>query len=1845
MELLKTPIVGAGGGKGGGGGSAPSESPNTLQSNAVARVIDLISEGEIIGLYTGEGADGKDFPLKAVYFDNIPVQDSDGDYVDAGLSEPELSHWSNLTGLNYEGVEMWERLGLHDQDSIPEFSEVESEITINQEVTDASPVLFVVADNDVDSIRLKVRLPALYEQNSEGSLVPASLNYTVEVKESGGSYFEIQDKTISGKNTSPYEYAKEFIFDELAGAPLTFPLTFRVTRVTRDSDKASKQQDLFVNSYTEIQKVKIKYNDSAIVAIKVDSQLFSGRVPSRSFLVRGIKVQVPSNYFPETRLYNRNVTTGAEELDVNGNPDPQAWDGLFYTAWTDNPAWVLYDLLTNPRYGLGEFIDADTQVDIYSLYDIAVYCDQKLDNGLGNGQLEPRYTFNGVIATREDAFDVINAVTSTFRGMSFWSAGGVTAVADSPKDPKRLITRANVEKGNFTYSGTALRAQHTSSLVTYNDPDNNYKQTVEVVEDATRRERLGWREIEVAAFATTSRGQAYRLGKWILDSEKNESETLAFTGPVELSDLRPGDITQVADPAQQQVRRGGRILSHTAGTPDVIVVDEPRETYDGDTLLVTNEIGGIESLPVEQSVASTTITLKSVSAIVNFVDSDPDTIVRTDGGNWITDGFFDGQSITVSDAAEAGNNDTFSVDTVTDTTLTLASAETLTADTADTITVGHTPTQNLMINAIYIHRGADLVPAEWRVLSMRETEELRWEFSCLTYDSTKYARIEGVRSTAVVDFVDSGPDTIVRSDGGSWITDGFVDGQSITVGDADESANNGIFTVDSVTATTLTLSADAELTADTDDYINIGTPAIILDAPPTSFLPSGPLLPATNLTIFESIYKAGSSVNVLLDINWTRSTDPRAQIYRVETRFRKTLSDPVDTWRLLEGTPTASIRAQVPDAEAGYWSFRVITQISQSEATQSSSILQVDDYEIIGKTAPPPDVANLTADRMFSTIVLDWDDVDDIDLTGYVVQRGPAWNDDYAATEVLANPVFASTLTTTVNTTANQTYHVRAVDTLGNLSEAVTSITTSVLALDAVVNLYAYQVGEAVRVTWDALSGVDNIQYNIKYGPTTGTIGAANEFATIASSEFQGMLTVDKATVVRFYVRPFVELNGGARSYGAPSTIDITVYPLLNGFRVLSRTEETAWSSSIADVDEAFLNAGIEFDEQFEDGDLINPVLNENYLTGQTPGHVARSRDASFHCMLTISSSGTPIGSIMELGNDDNAGLYIGFDSAGDLIYRAGRSDDTPKIDETSQIHHWTMDETSGTRNDSEGTNHLTDVGTVTNVDGQISKAAEFISADSTTLTGGPVTLANNDMTIILWYRFNANAGNNEDLLMGGHATYGTSIFMRSYVLPGIANGLIFSMRMSDGSGGGFSFTGEDYTEDGGPFDYDTWYMTTMRWDDTAKELTIGANGVMHPNPLSKPGLTIEDATDLTFGNTFDGDIDDVRIFSRWLTDEELLAHYEDSRNDRASITIPNASLPKDSSVDLLWDVRVGDESGNVPGRIRMWLDGTLTEAEVDADLSFVTEDGKLIWADTDEGKYNGYSGTYVQGEAGAYYDPLNAYATLDTDLSYWRDTLVHDPLEVFSGALTLTEGSTYGRYDFPFQLPSTKIGRLWAEMTASVISADPLYISEGLMEINDATFDIEEDLDEQDPQVDLWIDIGDTGTFIPFEPGTYQFQNATVRAVLRRGRNDQTRPAIDNLSVYFTEQPTDATLQASTTDATQTTMTYDGETATAVNIPTIPDDFTARVTGRLIGRRDSNGDILEIDFVANLQRGTGAASTTVTYSLTEYERDDSSWVFSIEADTTYGGLALKVTGDAGADIEWACDIDVREVG
>ncbi|MFM1788272.1 MAG: hypothetical protein RLZZ166_739, partial [Pseudomonadota bacterium] len=333
-------IIGAGGGKGGGGSArVAQEAPDSLRSKAYARVVDLVCEGEIEGLAAG---------LQSVYLDDTPIQNSDGSY-------------------NFTGVTLEARTGTQQQNYIPGFSSVENEVSVGVECKYDQPVVRSITDPDVDAVRIKVSIPTLTLQDTtNGDLNGTLVTYAIDLQSRGAGYVQILQDTVSGKTSSRYQRS---YYVPLSG---TGPWDVRLRRITADSTQTSLQNKTFLESYTEVIESKLRYPNSALMALRVDASQFTS-IPRRSYDLKLLRVRIPSNYFPETRSY------------------AGVWDGSFKVAWTDNPAWCFYDLVTNTRYGLGNYI-LESQVDKWALYRVAKYCDELVPNGLGG--YEPRFTCN-----------------------------------------------------------------------------------------------------------------------------------------------------------------------------------------------------------------------------------------------------------------------------------------------------------------------------------------------------------------------------------------------------------------------------------------------------------------------------------------------------------------------------------------------------------------------------------------------------------------------------------------------------------------------------------------------------------------------------------------------------------------------------------------------------------------------------------------------------------------------------------------------------------------------------------------------------------------------------------------------------------------------------------------------------------------------------------------------------------------------------------------------------------------------------------------------------------------------------------------------------------------------------------------------------------------------------------------------------------------------------------------------------------------------------------------------------------------------------------------------------------
>lgn len=490
----------------------PVESPQTLRSKARGRILDLLCHGPIVGLVNG---------LQSIYLDSTPLQNADSTF-------------------NFTGITVQTREGYPDQEYIPGFTAVENTVDISTELKFATPIVRTVTNNDANAVIITMAVQGLTEQKENGDMAGYQVGFFVDVRNSSGAWVPTGGDTIAGKTTTTYQHSIRVPLNGLG------PFDIRLRRADPESTSAKIQDALYWALMTEVIDARLSYPDSALVALDVDSELFGSKMPARAYDVKLSIIRVPSNYDPIARTY-----TGF-------------WDGSFKLAWSDNPAWCFFDLATHPVIGAN-----NQDVDKWSLYRIAQYCDVLVPDGYGG--MEPRFTCNTLFASREEAITTLNVLSSVFRGMVYWGADSVVAVGDMPGDALKLVTPANITSDGFEYVGTSLRERHSVAVVMWNDPNDEYKQVPELYEDPESIQLFGWRETQVTAACCTSRGQARRLAKWILYSERMETEIISYTASADHADLRPGDYIEVSDPDRAGARYGGRVVD---ATNKVITLDK-----------------------------------------------------------------------------------------------------------------------------------------------------------------------------------------------------------------------------------------------------------------------------------------------------------------------------------------------------------------------------------------------------------------------------------------------------------------------------------------------------------------------------------------------------------------------------------------------------------------------------------------------------------------------------------------------------------------------------------------------------------------------------------------------------------------------------------------------------------------------------------------------------------------------------------------------------------------------------------------------------------------------------------------------------------------------------------------------------------------------------------------------------------------------------------------------------------------------------------------------------------------------------------------------------------------------
>ncbi|RSC60137.1 host specificity protein J [Citrobacter amalonaticus] len=541
--------------KGRKGGSSktrtPTEQPDDLQSVAKAKILIALGEGEFAGQLTG----------KDIYLDGTPIENSDG-------------------SKNFGGV-AWEfRPGTQAQKYIQGIPGTENEINVGTAISSSTAWTHTFTNTQLSAIRLRLKWPSLFRQEDDGDLVGYSINYAIDLQTDGGAWQTVINTRVTGKTTSGYERSHRIALPQ-AGTTWTV----RLRKITADANSAKIGDAMTLQSYTEVIDAKLRYPNTALLYIEFDSSQFNGSIPQISCEPRGRVIRVPDNYNPETRTYGG------------------TWTGAFKWAWTDNPAWVFYDLVVTDRFGLGNRLTA-ANIDKWTLYQVAQYCDQPVPDGKGGSGTEPRYICNVYVQNRNEAYTVQRDFAAIFRGMTYWGGDQIVALADMPRDIDYTYTRANVIDGQFVYSSSTTKTRYTTALVSWSDPDNAYADAMEPVFEQSLVARYGFNQLELTAIGCTRQSEANRKGRWGILTN-NKDRVVTFSVGLDGNIPQPGYVIAVADEMLSGKVTGGRISSVNGR---VLTLDRVADIAPGNRLIV-NLPSGVSQARTVQAVNGRTITV------------------------------------------------------------------------------------------------------------------------------------------------------------------------------------------------------------------------------------------------------------------------------------------------------------------------------------------------------------------------------------------------------------------------------------------------------------------------------------------------------------------------------------------------------------------------------------------------------------------------------------------------------------------------------------------------------------------------------------------------------------------------------------------------------------------------------------------------------------------------------------------------------------------------------------------------------------------------------------------------------------------------------------------------------------------------------------------------------------------------------------------------------------------------------------------------------------------------------------------------------------------------------------
>ena len=553
--------------KGAKGGSKSQRQPkianDTTASKTYARLQYGMSEGEVEGLANG---------FKSIFLDDTPVESDSG-------------------ARNFQDVTLDFRSGTNDQTYMEGFESIASEAAVGVELKSDTPWVKGITNLNLDAVIVRVRFGALKKQDpSNGDVSGIVIDYSIEVQTDGGAWELMLDTKMSGKTSANYERTHRIGLPKANNNWL-----IRVTRKTPNSSSEYVSDKMYIQAITEVIDLKLTYPNTAVIGVQYDAETFSN-IAKIAVDLKGVKIKVPSNYDPVSRTY----------IGI--------WDGTFKRAYSNNPAWIYYDLCTNKRYALGNRL-TEQMIDKWSLYRLAQYCDQLVSDGKG-GQ-EPRFTCNVYIQSAESAFDILSKLAGVFRAISYWDGNSIVCDADLPQDTYFTYTRANVIDGHFEYSGTRARDRHTVAKVAWDNPQNRYKTEYVFVRDEAAIAKLGVRIAEIDAWGCTSEGQAQRAGLWALKSEQLETRTVSFKVGLDGYIPQPGKVIEIADELFAGRANGGRISAVSADRKIITLDRDDVVCRAGDRLVVNGENGKAQTRIVSSKIGrkvTVTVAFDSVAA-------------------------------------------------------------------------------------------------------------------------------------------------------------------------------------------------------------------------------------------------------------------------------------------------------------------------------------------------------------------------------------------------------------------------------------------------------------------------------------------------------------------------------------------------------------------------------------------------------------------------------------------------------------------------------------------------------------------------------------------------------------------------------------------------------------------------------------------------------------------------------------------------------------------------------------------------------------------------------------------------------------------------------------------------------------------------------------------------------------------------------------------------------------------------------------------------------------------------------------------------------------------------------